>query len=240
MFRRHDVEGEFVVTSVVVHDISDGLRTLRVTGRLTDGRDEGSVTTSRVVRVADDDPSPGDRVPATWRRGRPRRHRIRWTAGWWWTAALAQRDARATALGLDPAVLSRGPDVCGGATGAAAFTYWWTNAAPLPDGAAPVEVAEAEQLLRRGEPAEATVLAIDYLHLAPDVEVPKGGSIANVALEVRRREAGSYRTLARFGFRSAERRRQIGYVDAVVPVRLDPQNPSRVTLDRPRLPPTSS
>lgn len=94
--------------------------------------------------------------------------------------------------------------------------------------------AEAAQLVSTGEPATAVVTAIT------DVEVPAAflpsaaASMADLALRVTRSDGRSYPAGTRLGFRSPERRALIGRVGQTVPVRIDPANPARVTIDVPR------
>jgi hypothetical protein len=112
----------------------------------------------------------------------------------------------------------------------------YQRGALLPDGTSPVFTEEADRIKSHGRAAEAVIAAIDFLKPLPGT-VPSGASVANVALDVDAAGGGTYRVLARFGFRTAERRRQIGHVGAHVPVRTDRSDPARVTLDSARLPP---
>jgi hypothetical protein len=239
ILRRNDwIDGQFEVTSVEVLDVSDGVHTLRVAGRLVlpDGNHGAIVTTTRTQRVGDPPVQELLQVPARWRRDRPDTHRIDWSAhGGWAALAARERAARAAALGIDPGTLQPDSTVPDGMAPRDAALYWSTNAAPLPDGIDPVQVPEADGLKRTGEAAEATVLAIDFLRAWPGTLPDRHASVANVALRVDRRDGSTYRAIARFGFRTPERRRQIGHVGARVPVRLDPSRPERVVIDSDRL-----
>lgn len=235
------VKGEFEVTSTAVVDLSEGSRTARISGRLVEGDTHGAiVTTTRTRDAAEPLPEPGTRVPARWRRNKPAVHRIDWREDIWATMARRERDRRAAALGLDPATVDTHTVVPDGVTAREACLYWSTSAAPLPDGTDPVQVAEAQRLVRYGEPADGVVLAVDMLRPWPGTAPDRHASIANVAVQVTRRDGTSYRALARFGFRTEQRRRQIGRVGAAVPVRLDPARPERIALDSSRLPPIST
>jgi hypothetical protein len=108
---------------------------------------------------------------------------------------------------------------------------------PLPDGSMPVGTTEADQLLESGEAAMATITGIDFLPIPAAVLPSPEASIANVALKIQREDGSSYQALARFGYRNEARRAQVGFVGASVPVRINPDDPSRVALDVRDLPP---
>lgn len=235
------VQGEFEVTSTHVLDVSDGMHTVQVTGSLCTASTHGAVVrTIRTLRADQQPPQIGVRVPARWLPDKPSKHQIDWGDGHrTWAAAMAthERDRRAAAIGIDPSTLDPDAAIPNGMARRDAAVYWTTNNAPMPDGTEPVQVDEAEHLKRHGEPAEATVVAIDYLRLWPGSVSSRSASIANVAVQVTRSNATSYRAIARFGFRTPERRKQIGYVGAVVPIRINPAQPHRLTIDTNRLPP---
>ncbi|SHF78417.1 hypothetical protein SAMN05443575_0889 [Jatrophihabitans endophyticus] len=218
------------------YDLEAGTRTDTVTGRLLlDGRRAAVVSVTRTTTAATSPPQPGTRVPARWRGDRPRRVRVDWSdEGMIAHVARLERDRRAAALGVDPATLTADP-VPPGTRPRDAVVMWSHNGALLPDGTAPVFVDEADRIKRHGRPTEAVIAAIDFLAPLPGT-TPSGASIANVALDVDAEDGGTYRVLARFGFRTPARRQQIGHPGARIPVRVDRRDHTRVVLDATRLP----
>lgn len=230
------IHGEFEVVRVEPYDLDSGTRTDTVTGRLLlDGRRTTVVSVTRTARTSTPPPAPGTRVPARWPRDRPERVQPDWSdEGALAHGARVERDRRAAALGIDPVTLATDP-VPAGTRPVDALTMWSHNGALLPDGTSPVLTDEADRIKARGRAAEAVIAAIDYLKALPGT-VPSGASVANVALDIDAVDGTTYRVLARFGFRTAGRRQQIGHVGARVPVRVDRDDPTRVTLDSARLP----
>lgn len=98
-------------------------------------------------------------------------------------------------------------------------------------------VEEATRFYTSGLPAVATITGIDFLGVPRRALPGPEAGLANVAGRVTRPDGTSYDTTARFGFRTAARRAQIGYVGAEVPVRIDPADQARVCIDSPALPP---
>jgi hypothetical protein len=232
------VHGEFEVLRVEPYDLDSGIRTDTVTGQLlVDGRRTTVVSVNHTTQASTPPPSPGTRRPARWQRDRPERVKLDWgNEGVLAHGARIERDRRAAALGIDPTTLSADP-VPAGTSALDALMMWTHNGALLPDGTSPVFTEEADRIKSMGRAAEAVIAAIDYLKPLPGT-APSGASVANVALEIATAEGDNYRVLARFGFRTAERRGQIGHVGARVPVRIDPADRTRVTLDSARLPVT--
>jgi hypothetical protein len=225
-------------------DVSDGYHRIRLRGMLSPaGLPKTPVTVTRAFAATGVLPVVGTEFPAVVDRSDPRSYRIRWPGGGSMTDVMNERAAaehaeRARALGLDPGVLPAPPQYERFRDAAAAATAWAAGGiAPLPDGTAPVDVGEAARLISTGEPATALIVAIDYLDVPARTLPTHDATLANVALDVTRADSTTYPALARFGFRTAARRQQIGHVGAVVPVRLDPERPGRVALDSPRLPP---
>lgn len=233
------VEGELEIVRVDPYDVDSGVRTDTVTGRLLDAGRRGAVVTVTRTAATSAPPLPvGTRVPARWRRDRPQRVEVEWThEGVVAHGARVERDRRAAALGIDPATLNFDA-VAAGTRPSDALMSWSHNGGLLPDGTVPVFTEEADRIKLHGRRAEAVIAAIDYLNPFPGT-APPGGSVANVALDVTDEDGTTYRALARFGFRTGERRRQIGYVGARVPVRVDRADRTRVALDSSSLPPLS-
>lgn len=231
------VHGEFDVVRVEPYDLDSGIRTDTVTGQLlVDGRRASVVSVTHTSEASTPPPQPGTRIPARWRRDRPERVKLDWgDEGALAHGARIERDRRAAALGIDPATLTTDP-VPAGTRPLDALMMWSHNGSLLPDGTSPVFTEEADRIKSHGRATEAVIAAIDYLKPLPGT-APSGASVANVALEVVAADGDTYRVLARFGFRTAERRRQIGHVGARVPVRVDGADRTRVTLDNARLPP---
>lgn len=93
--------------------------------------------------------------------------------------------------------------------------------------------AEADRLIRTGEPATATVTAITPVDLPQALLPGPDASLVDLSLRVIRRDGSSYPATTRQGFRSAARRAQLAVPGAVLPVRLDPADPARVVIDVP-------
>lgn len=238
------VEGTFRVTGTAVTADGEGDRNVRLSGVLTGaGIPPTSAQVSRTFRLTETIPADGDELPAMVDRAHPGRFTITWpereNAG---RKALrdkahAERVAAALRLGLDPSVV---PADDGPATirdmASQAFEQRLARDR-LPDGNMPVTVEEAQRLYDSGLRATATITGIDFLAVPRKALPGPEASLANVAVMVTREDGTSYRTTARFGFRTAARRAQVGFVGAQVPVRVDPADPRRVCLDAPALPP---
>jgi hypothetical protein len=244
---RNPVEGAFSVTGTLVTAGEDGGRHVRYSGVLTGpGIAAAAVQVSRVFRAGANFPAEGDTLPATIDRARPSRFVIAWPAQEdralkaLLDKAHAEQVAAAVRLGLDPSVV---PARTGPAPGLRELANEELERRygrhPLPDRNRQVTVAEAERLRITGERATATITGIDYLEVPARALPNPEATLANVALRVRRPDGTEYATTARFGFRSAARRAQIGFTGAQVPVRIDPDEPARVCLDAAALPPDS-
>lgn len=246
MFKRtpgHPVTGTFRVTGVSVTRDEDGYGSARLSGVLS-----GPEVPARALRVGrrygpgERVPECGDEFPATIDREHPGRYGIVWpeqvspSTKALWNEEYAERVASAMRLGLEPSVV---PEVTGiGIRELARVAVERRYGRDLlPDGNRQITVEEAQELYRTGVRATATITGIDFLEV-PSRSMPGAeSSLANVAVRVNHPDGREYTTTARFGFRTAARRAQIGFVGARVPVRIHPQDRARLCLDSPALPP---
>ncbi|WAL64487.1 hypothetical protein ORV05_26475 [Amycolatopsis cynarae] len=240
---RDPVEGTFTVRRTATLDISDGHHTLRLSGVLRGpGMPPEPVTVTEVFAAEAELPEPGTEYPAVIDRARTSVFVVRWP-GRSMTELMAQRardarEERAIRLGLDPSALPEDEPPQGFRDALERAVREATgDLGRLPDGSTPVSVAEADRLLRTGEAATAVISAISFLRVPKKILPSREASLADVALDIRRADGTAYAAIARFGFRTAARRAQIGFAGATVPVRIDPGDPRRVALDRHRLPP---
>jgi hypothetical protein len=242
---RDPVEGTFRITGTAITSTDDGDRHVRFSGVLTaTGVPPTSGRARRVFHAHEQIPAEGTDLPAVIDRSRPDRFAITWPERES-AAAKARRDnahaervAAALRLGLDPSVVPTDlpvPTTLRDLT-AQAFDQRFARD-PLPDGNQPVSTEEARGLLETGLPATATITGIDFLSVPRRALPNPEATLANVAVRLTTPDGTSYVTTARFGFRTAARRAQIGFVGARVPVRVDPADPRRVCLDGPALPP---
>lgn len=94
-----------------------------------------------------------------------------------------------------------------------------------------LSAAEAAQLGRTGRPGTAILLAVS------DVPVPRAAlpsataSLCDLTLRVSHPAGRTYDAATRLGFRDAARRAQVAVVGAVLPVRIDPEDDTRVAVD---------
>ncbi|WP_153411206.1 hypothetical protein [Nocardia macrotermitis] len=240
---RDSITGTFRVTGVSVTRDEDGYGSARLSGVLS-----GPEVPARALRVGrrygpgEQVPECGDEFPATIDREDPARYGIVWpervspTAKALWNEEYAERVAAAMRLGLEPSVV---PEVTGiGIRELAKVAVERRYGRDLlPDGNRQITAEEATELYRTGVRATATITGIDFLEV-PSRSMPNDeASLANVAVRVNHPNGSEYTTTARFGFRTAARRAQIGFVGARVPVRIDPQDRARLCLDSPALPP---
>ncbi|MGD0553420.1 MAG: hypothetical protein ABSA93_00415 [Streptosporangiaceae bacterium] len=198
----------------------------------------------RGLRHLEDVPSAGQEYDALVDRKDPSRFEVHWpprldpTSEKVRDEAYSRQVAAAIRLGLDPSVV---PPALPPPTRMRAIVRGMADErvgnGPLPDGSMPVGTTEADQLLESGEAAMATITGIDFLPIPAAVLPSPEASIANVALKIQREDGSSYQALARFGYRNEARRAQVGFVGASVPVRINPDDPSRVALDVRDLPP---
>ncbi|WIX77680.1 hypothetical protein QRX50_40800 [Amycolatopsis carbonis] len=238
------MEGTFTVTGTAVTGGEDGSRHIRFSGVLRGPGVPGTAgQASRAFAVGETPPVEGDELPATIDRAKPERFEIAWPprVG---SGAKASRDkahaeqvAAVVRLGLDPSVVPAPIGRVPGLREMAALALGQRYARhPLPDGNLPVRVEEAAPFVATGEAATATITGIDFLTVPADALPEPEATLANVAVRVRRADGSEDTTTARFGFRTAARRTQIGHVGAQVPVRLDPADRRRVCLDSRALP----
>jgi hypothetical protein len=105
---------------------------------------------------------------------------------------------------------------------------------PLPGSPGGGTTAEqAQALVHDGTRATATVVA------AVEVEVPRllratvfrGGPPVDLTLEITRPDGTTHRVRTRVGFSTPERRARVARVGAVLPVRLDPDDPDKFAID---------
>ncbi|HEY0716718.1 MAG TPA: hypothetical protein VGD68_03810, partial [Streptosporangiaceae bacterium] len=94
-----------------------------------------------------------------------------------------------------------------------------------------LSAADAASLASSGEQATAVLTGIS------DVAVPQAAlpgptaSLCDLTLQVRRADGRSYTTSTRLGFRNAQRRAAVAVIGAVLPVRVDPRDETRVAVD---------
>ena len=94
-----------------------------------------------------------------------------------------------------------------------------------------ITASDAAQLISTGESATAVLL-----HVA-DVAIPQQAlpgptaSLCDLTLRVTRGSGASYEASTRLGFRDAQRRATIAVIGAVLPVRIDPNDATRVVVD---------
>lgn len=240
------VAGVFRVVRAAVLDVENGHHRIRVSGVVTaPGLPDRPAVETWTFQAEDGLPAGGTQYPATVDRARPEIFTVHFEppaesmTGLLARRAREERAARAARLGLGAAAAPVQDAEPQGFRDALARAAQASMGDPerLPDGRLPVSVEEAEKLGRSGEAATAVITAIDFLKLPAGSLPSRQAGLADVALEIRRADGTSYRTIARFGFATAARRRQIGFAGAEVPVRLDPADPNRVALDRRRLPP---
>jgi hypothetical protein len=121
----------------------------------------------------------------------------------------------------------------GGAPGVSDALSWAAGGPPqvIDLTAGHLSAAEAASLAGSGERATAVLTGIS------DVAVPQAAlpgptaSLCDLTLQVRRADGRSYTARTRLGFRDAQRRAAIGVIGAVLPVRVDPRDDSRVAVD---------
>lgn len=242
---RDPVEGTFRVTGTAVTSVDDGDRNVRLSGVLSGtGVAPTSAQVTRVFPVDETVPERGTELPAMIDRERPDRFAINWpptenpTTKALRDKAYAQRVAAALRLGLDPSAVPEdtGPPPTVRELARQEFDHRYARDV-LPDGNHPVTVEEATLFQATGTRATATVTGIDFLSVPKRALPGPEASLANVAVLVTRPDGTSYPTTARFGFATAARRAQLGFVGALVPVRIDPNDERRVCVDSPALPP---
>lgn len=192
-------------------------------------------------------PMPGDVLPVTVDRADPSRLRVDWDAvpagrdrGMREAARLAEQMASQSPPGAGP-VNAQGTQVgadIGSAIAAALARQFDTPISVTINGASysttggnTLTAAEAEALVRTGEPGSAVVTAVTPVDVPQALLPGPGASLADLALRVTRANGTVYAASTRIGFRSPERRALVGRVGALLPVRIDPADPARVAVD---------
>jgi hypothetical protein len=94
---------------------------------------------------------------------------------------------------------------------------------------------DAVALMRTGQPAQGVVAAVQKLPIPAEMLPSPSASMAWLTLDVTPASGAAYRCTIRFGFRSPERFAAIATVGTALPLRVDPGDPSRVTIDLPAL-----
>lgn len=243
---REPVTGTFRVTAVESGmEVSGREYQARVSGVVTGPGVPATAVSTRVrgLRHVEELPSAGQEYQALIDRRDPSRFEVQWpprldpVSEKVRDEAHARQVASAMRLGVDPSVVPQAPPPPSrmGAMVRGMLDERVGNG-PLPDGSMPVGSEEAREILQFGEAATAIVTGVDFLPVPAAVLPGPEASLANVALEIRRQDGRTYHALARFGFRTLARRAQVGFVGASVPVRINPDDPSRIALDARSLP----
>jgi hypothetical protein len=94
---------------------------------------------------------------------------------------------------------------------------------------------EALALMSAGEPAQGEVTAVRTLQFPPQMLPSKQASMAWLTLMVTPERGEPYEVTIRFGFRSPERFTDLATVGTKLPLRADPADPLKVTIDLPAL-----
>jgi hypothetical protein len=96
-----------------------------------------------------------------------------------------------------------------------------------------LSAADAGRLMATGEPATAVLTGIAEVPV-PQAALPgPTASLCDLSLEVTRPDGQTYQARTRLGFRDAQRRAAVTAPGMVLPVRIDPVDPSRVAIDVP-------
>ncbi len=94
---------------------------------------------------------------------------------------------------------------------------------------------DALALMRDGQPAQGVVAAVRPLRFPPQLLPSPEASMAWLTLTVTPHTGTPYEATIRFGFRSPERFTALATVGTQLPLRLDPADPRKVTIDLPAL-----
>ena len=94
---------------------------------------------------------------------------------------------------------------------------------------------DALALMRTGQPAQGVVAALTPLPMPVEMLPSPSASMAWLTLDVTPAAGTPYRCTIRFGFRSPERLAAIATVGTSLPLRVDPADRRRVTIDLPAL-----
>jgi len=90
-------------------------------------------------------------------------------------------------------------------------------------------------LMRTGQPVQGTVAAVRQLPIPAEMLPSPQACMAFLTLDVTPPAGPRYRTTIRFGFRSPERFAALATAGTQLPLRADPADPRRVTIDLPAL-----
>lgn len=90
-------------------------------------------------------------------------------------------------------------------------------------------------LMQNGEPAQGVVTAVRRLDVPPQMLPSPQASLAWLTLTVTPRGGAPYQVRIRFGFRSPERFTALATVGTQLPLRVDPDDRRKVTIDLPAL-----
>ena len=94
---------------------------------------------------------------------------------------------------------------------------------------------DAVALMQTGQPAQGVVKGVHVLPIPPQMLPSPQASMAWLTLGVTPYGGGPYDVTIRFGFRSPERFQALATVGTQLPLRVDPADPRRVTIDLPTL-----
>jgi hypothetical protein len=94
---------------------------------------------------------------------------------------------------------------------------------------------DAVALMQTGQPAQGVVKGVHVLPIPPQMLPSPQASMAWLTLGVTPYSGGPYDVTIRFGFRSPERFHALATVGTELPLRVDPADPRRVTIDLPTL-----
>lgn len=94
---------------------------------------------------------------------------------------------------------------------------------------------DAVALMQTGQPAQGVVKGVHVLPIPPQMLPSPQASMAWLTLGVTPYSGGPYDVTIRFGFRSPERFQALATVGTQLPLRVDPADPRRVTIDLPTL-----
>jgi hypothetical protein len=94
-----------------------------------------------------------------------------------------------------------------------------------------LSAADADRLSATGEAATAVLTEVVDVAVPAAVLPGPTASLCDLTLQVSRRDGTTYTAGTRLGFRDAHRRATVAVLGSVLPVRVDPADPSRVAVD---------
>jgi hypothetical protein len=94
---------------------------------------------------------------------------------------------------------------------------------------------DALALMGTGDPAQGEVTAVRTLHFPPQMLPSPQASTAWLTMMVTPERGEPYEVTIRFGFRSPERFTELATVGTKLPLRVNPADPPKVTIDLPAL-----